>query len=85
MTEIIVALITGMASVAAVVITNNKNNRDILHKLDNSQAITEVKIQELTHEVRRHNDFAERIPTLAEQMKEVNRRIETLEKYHRGN
>lgn len=40
-----------------------------------SQAVTEVKIEELTREVREHNDFARRIPLLEKD-------IEMLKKYH---
>ena len=68
MNEIIVALITGGVTLVGVLISNQK-----------SQAVTETKIEELTREVREHNNFARRVPVLEEQMKVVNHRIEDLE------
>ena len=44
-----------------------------------SQAVTDTKLEELTREVRAHNNFAQRVPILEEQMKVVNHRIADLE------
>ena len=49
-------------------------------KLDRTQAVTDTKIDELTREVRKHNNFAERIPVLEEQIKVANHRIDDLER-----
>lgn len=68
MNEIIVALITGGVTLVGVLISNQK-----------SQAVTETKIEELTREVREHNNFARRVPVLEEQMKVANHRIDDLE------
>lgn len=78
-------IFVGICSVLGVVITNNKANRDFDAKLDKAQAITDYKIEELTREVRLHNDFAKRIPVIEEQMKVANHRIEDIEKQHGGN
>ena len=80
---IIVALITGGLSLLGVVIANNKNARDMDAKLDKQQAINAERIEELTREVRKHNNFAEKIPVIQEQMKVVNHRLEDLEAYHK--
>lgn len=72
MNEIIVALITGGITLVGVLISNQK-----------SQAVTETKIEELTREVREHNNFARRVPVLEEQMKVVNHRIEDLEQLNK--
>lgn len=73
MTEsIIVALITGSMTLIGVLIANNKQ-----------QAVTDTKLDELTREVREHNDFARRVPILEEQIKVVNHRISDLEEYHK--
>lgn len=73
MTEsIIVALVTGSMTLIGVLIANNKQ-----------QAVTDTKLDELTREVREHNDFARRVPILEEQMKVVNHRIFDLEEYHK--
>ena len=68
MNEIIVALITGGVTLVGVLISNQK-----------AQAVTETRLDELTREVREHNNFARRVPILEEQMKVVNHRIEDLE------
>ena len=44
-----------------------------------SQAVTETKIEELTREVREHNNFAKRMPVVEEQIKVINHRIGDLE------
>lgn len=63
---IIVALITGVLSLLGVIITSNKTNRDVQTNLDTQQAVTDTKLDELTREVREHNNFARRVPVLEE-------------------
>ena len=83
MTEaIIVALITGGLSLLGVLITSSKTARDVAAKLDKQQAVTDTKLEELTREVREHNNFARRVPVLEEQIKVANRRIEDLKNNH---
>lgn len=69
MENIIVALITGGITLIGVLIANSK-----------SQAVTDTKLEELTREVREHNNFARRMPVVEEQIKVINHRIEDLEK-----
>ena len=76
---IIVALITGGTSILTVIIANIQSNKKIEHQLDKQQAIIDTKIEELTREVRAHNNFAQRIPVLEEQIKVANHRIDDLE------
>ena len=68
MESIISAILAGAVTLIGVLIANGK-----------SQAVTEYKIEELTREVRRHNNFAERVPVMEEQMKVVNHRPADLE------
>lgn len=68
---IIVSVITGLLSLAGVIITNRQQAREIDHKLDKQQAITETKLEELTREVREHNNFAKRVPVMEEQIKNI--------------
>lgn len=83
MTEaIIVALITGGLSLFGVLITSSKTARDVAAKLDKRQAVTDTKLEELTREVREHNNFARRVPVLEEQIKVANHRIANLENNH---
>lgn len=80
METIISAAITGGLALVGVIITSVASNRKIENKLTTSQAITEIKIDELTREVREHNNFARRMPVVEEQIKVINHRLEDLEK-----
>lgn len=82
--EIVVAVITGVASIVAVVITTRSGNKDIAHKLETNQAVTDTKLQALTDEVRSHNEFAKRMPVVEEQIKVMNHRIDDLERSERN-
>ena len=66
--SIIVAVITGIISLIGILISNGK-----------TQAITDTKLEELTREVRLHNNFAQRVPVIEEQIKVANHRINDLE------
>lgn len=79
MDAIVVALITGGLSLIGVIITNLAGQQQTEQKLATAQAVTDTKIEELTREVRKHNDFAQRVPVLEEQIKVVNHRIADLE------
>ncbi len=70
MTEsVIIALISGLLTLAGVLISNGR-----------TQAVTEEKLAELTREVREHNGFARRMPVVEEQIKVINHRLEDLER-----
>ena len=77
---IIVAIITGGLSLIGVIVSNNRTAQSMDANLDKQQAVTETKLEELTREVRAHNNFAQRVPVLEEQMKVANHRIADLEK-----
>lgn len=80
MTEAItVALITGGLSLIGVIIASISGNRRTEQKIQVAQAVTDTKIEELTREVRKHNNFAEKIPVIQEQIKVVNHRLTDLE------
>lgn len=57
--------------------------REIDHKLDKQQAVMNTKLDELTREVREHNDFAKRVPVVEEQIRVANHRITDLEGFHK--
>ena len=63
-----------------VVFSNMSSNKKIENALTTQQAVTDTKLEELTREVRAHNNFAQRVPVLEEQMKVANHRIEDLER-----
>ena len=81
-----VALITAGLGLVGVMITNYFSNKSlgdkVQHQLEVSQAVTETKIEELTREVRAHNNFAQRVPVLEEKMTVANHRIADLERCH---
>ena len=81
--SIIVALITGGMSLLGVLIANRQQGKDIDHKLETQQAVINTKIDELTREVREHNNFARRMPVVEEQIKVANHRINDLEGFHK--
>lgn len=74
------SIIVGVFSLVGVIITNSQSNRKIEHRLETAQALTDCKIDELTREVREHNNFAKRMPVVEEQIKVINHRLEDLEK-----
>ena len=80
MTEaIIVAIVTAGLSLFGIIYSSNKSANKVDAKLDKQQAVIETKMDELTREVREHNNFAKRIPVVEEQIKVINHRIDDLE------
>ena len=80
METIIAASITGTLALAGVIISNVSSNRKIERNLQTSQAVTDCKIEELTREVREHNNFAQRVPVLEEKIRVINHKLENMEK-----
>lgn len=78
-TAIITALITGGLTLIGTVITVLAANKRTEQQLKVSQAVTDTKLEELTREVREHNNFARRMPVVEEQIKVINHRINDLE------
>lgn len=76
---IIVAIITGACAVAAQALIARGNQKDIYAKLDKAQGVTDTKLDELTREVREHNNFARRMPVLEEQIRALTLRLDKLE------
>lgn len=76
---VLAAIITGTLSFAGTLITVIAANKKTNENLKISQAVTDTKIEELTREVRSHNNFAMRMPVVEEQIKVINHRIEDLE------
>ena len=64
------AVVTGLLTLMGVLISNSR-----------SQAVTETKLEELTREVREHNNFARRVPVVEEQLRVMDRRMTALEKH----
>ncbi len=87
--EITIAIISAGASILASVITligvlsNQKQaNNKIIHQFETTQAINSTKIEELTREVREHNNFARRMPVVEEKIEDLKTTTNELKKYH---
>lgn len=87
---IIVAMITSGGTLIGVSISNKNNTLKMMNELEKqqimnkaelekTQAVINAQIQELTREVREHNNFAKRVPVLEEKMDTANHRIKDLE------
>lgn len=72
-TAAVSAVITGSVTLIGILIANGK-----------AQAVTDTKLEELTREVREHNNFARRMPVVEEKLKVINHRIDDLEGFHKG-
>lgn len=87
MENIAIALITGGLSLLGVVITNymgnNKMQAEMKLEFAKAQAVTDTKIEELTREVREHNNFAKRVPVLEQKVQRNEDDIAELSKYHK--
>lgn len=70
--EIIGALLSGGVTLIGVLIANSR-----------AQAVTETRLDELTREVREHNNFARRVPVLEEKIEVANHRIDDLEEFNK--
>ena len=84
MEAVVTAIITGGLSLLGVIISNIVSNRrvasDVENQLKIAQAVTNTQLENLTEEVKKHNNFASRVPVLEEQVKVANHRIEDLER-----
>lgn len=81
--SILVALITGGLSLAGVVITCWAASKKQEKTAAVAQAVMDTKIDELTREVREHNNFAQKMPALQQKMTDIERRVGILEQYHK--
>lgn len=85
MTEaVLVALITGGLSLVGVVITSLATSKKQEKAAAVAQAVMDTKIDALTREVREHNNFAQKMPVLQQEIRELERRVGVLEQYHKG-
>lgn len=85
MENIIPAIITGVLALVGVIITNISSNKTIENKLSIAQAVTDTKLDNLTDEVKKHNNFAIEIPAMKEQIKSMDRRLSNLERSNNDN
>lgn len=90
MIEIIVAAIGALATILTVLLSSKQSRKDMVTQLQiqqeradakmaQHQAVTDTKLEDLTREVREHNNFAKRMPVVEEQIKVINHRLNDLE------
>lgn len=77
--EIIVALLTGVVSVLTTVITVVSANSRTRSEIRTQLAVQEQRVTTLTEEVRRHNNFASRLPVVEEKVEALSGRLDRLE------
>ena len=75
---ILVAIITGGLSLVGVMITSSNANRQIENQLITNQKVTDVKLDQLTMEVTKHNKFAEKVPVLEDRVNRLERDVKDL-------
>ena len=81
--SVIVALVTAGAATLSNVPLSNKNSREVDRKLETHPAVADSKLEELTREVREHNNFARRMPVMEEKIAVADHTIEDLENEQR--
>ncbi len=79
---IVVAIITGVLTLIGTIITVIIGNNKSLAAMDKNQAVTDTKLDALTEEVKRHNNFAQRIPVIENQIQNLDSRVSKLEVEH---
>ncbi|MEE1163808.1 MAG: hypothetical protein UHU21_08945 [Lachnospiraceae bacterium] len=79
---IVVAIITGVLTLIGTIITVIIGNNKSLAAMDKNQAVTDTKLDALTEEVKRHNNFAQRIPVIENQIQNLDSRVSRLEVEH---
>ena len=76
---IVTALITAGVTLIGVILNTRTQYQKVMAEMDKHQAVTDTKLEELTREVRAHNEFAQRVPILEEKAKAADRRLTDLE------
>lgn len=83
MEMILTACITGVVTLLVCLINNHSQSNKIVAKVETSfkvaQAVTDTKIEELTREVREHNNFAKRMPVVENEIKHIGGEISHME------
>lgn len=83
MNNIIVALITGGLALIGVILSNKSTENKIQQQILTNQAVTDTKLEELTREVREHNNFAKRMPVVENEIEHIEKEIQSLQGFHK--
>lgn len=65
---VLATIAVAFISLLGTVFTTKAGNDKIQHELDKHNAVQDTKLEELTREVRQHNDFATRIPVIEQRV-----------------
>lgn len=68
METILSTIAVAFIGLIGTVLTTKAGNEKIQHELDKHNAVQDTKLEELTREVRQHNDFAIRIPVIEQRV-----------------
>lgn len=74
--NIICTVISSLCVLLGVILSNRNSSDKMQNEMRTAQAVTDTKIEELTREVREHNNFAKRVPVIEEQIRELQRKGE---------
>ena len=72
---IIVAIITGGFSLLAAFLSAYFTSKKTEQNMITAQAVTDTKIEELTREVRAHNNFAQRMPVVEQKIDNLEQKV----------
>ena len=75
---VVTALITGGLALIGVIITNMSSHKSIENALKINQAVTDTKLEALTDEVRKHNNFAVRVPIIEKDIEFLKHEVEEI-------
>lgn len=79
MTQVLITVLSTIAvaliSLLGTVLTAKAGNERIQHELDKHNAVQDTKLDELTREVRQHNDFATRIPVIEQRVTALEKNV----------
>lgn len=86
METIIASAITGVLALIGVIVTVRHNNQKLMQEMKaefaKEMAVMQVRVDELTREVRKHNNFAERMPVVEQKIKGIEDKINYLHSGH---
>ena len=80
MSDAVIAAIIGavcsmIVGIVSALISARATGNDVMKKMEIAQAVTDTKLEELTREVRKHNNFAERVPVLETRIEAVEKKV----------
>ena len=80
MSDAVIAAIIGavcsmIVGIVSALISARATGNDVMKKMEIAQAVTDTKLDELTREVRAHNNFAQRIPVLETRIENVEKKV----------